>query len=125
MITRAEKKDIIYVISKEMSNLYKLGAVSFSFPYESEDITDSTDLIEYIEKIFVKPYDVAIKQKWYPEKPLDDERIYVIDAIQSFLGEYERKKKEDDNLYNPEISLSTELKKRVKYAWQRLFTHWR
>lgn len=117
MITRAEKKDIIYVVSKEMSNLYKLGAVSFSFPYESEDITDSTDLIEYIEKIFVKPYDIAIQQKWYPEKPLDDERIYVIDAIQSFLGEYERKKKEDDKMYNPEVSLSEELKKRVKYAW--------
>lgn len=116
MITRAEKKDIIYVVSKEMSNLYKLGAVSFSFPYESEDITDSTDLIEYIEKIFVKPYTVAIEQKWFPNKSLEEERIYVVDAIQSFLAEYERKKKADDALYKPEVSLSESLKTRVKYV---------
>lgn len=116
MMTRAEKKDIIYVISKELSNLYKLGAISFSLPYESEDIDDSTNLVEYIETTFVKPYNVAIEQKWYPNKPLEEERIYVVDAIQSFLAEYERKKKEDDKKYKPELSLSEELKTRVKYA---------
>lgn len=115
-MTKAEKKDIVYVISKELSSLYKLGAVSFSLPYESEDINESTDLIEYIEKTFIKPYNIAIEQKWYPEKPLDDERIYVIDAIQAFLAEYERKKKEQDASYELNTSLSAELKKRVQYA---------
>lgn len=116
MITRAEKKDIIYVISKEMSSLYKLGAVSFSFPYEAEDITDDTDLTEYIEKIFVAPYNKAIEQNWYPDKPLQEERIYVVDAIQGYIAEYERRKKDDDKKYKPEISLADELKTRVKYV---------
>lgn len=115
-MTKAEKKDIVYVISKELSSLYKLGAVSFSLPYESEDIHESTDLIDYIEKTFIKPYNVAIEQKWYPNKPLEDERIYIIDAIQAFLAEYERKKKEQDSSYELTTSLSSELKKRVQYA---------
>lgn len=115
-MTRAEKKDIIQVVSKELSNLYKLGAVTFSFPYEAEDITDDTDLIEFIDKTFINVYKIAIDQKWYPDKPLEDERIYVIDTIQFFLKEYELKKAERDRAYKPEVSLSDNLKTRVKYA---------
>lgn len=115
-MTRAEKKDIMQVISKEMSNLYKLGSVSFSFPYEAEDITDDTDLVEFIDKTFISIYKTAIDQKWYPDKPLEDERIYVIDTIQFFLKEYEIKKAERDRSYKLEVSLSDNLKTRVKYA---------
>lgn len=113
-MTKAEKKDIVFVLSKEFSRLYSLGVISFAFPYESEDITDEADLTDIIERIFISVYTNAIAQNWYPNKNLIDEQIYVLDTIQSILIEYETRNALNDVSYNPVYTISESLKARIK-----------
>lgn len=102
------KKEIIYSIGEELHLQRKVRKSKISTPYDTTFINEGSDLYEEIHKFFIRPYEHAIENNWYPDSDLKNELQSVINLIKRVLSQYEEKSENAEFLAQYERTLSIE-----------------
>lgn len=109
-MTIKEKKDLLFFVGEKLYMEYISGRLNIVPAYEMQFINENTDILEYIKKQFIEPYDIYIKTPPTDNSEHDyrQERLTLINLINSFVQEYIKRldvvEKEKNNMYKLFVS---------------------